>query len=199
MSQPKPQIDPAIVVQGKPQIRRCNWLGCSEEGEFKAPVSRDNLRQYQYFCLDHIRQFNKAWNYFEGWSREEIEAYQRADLYWHRRTWRPADRAAFTRAWREAIINERIDDPFRFMDGEGGGRGAGGRSDEERANALPDEHKAEIILKLKPGADHDQIKRRFKEEVKVHHPDANGGDKEAEERLRLVIWAYRLLTEKKDD
>ncbi len=176
-------------------MRLCSWAGCMQEGEFKAPVSRDNLRHYQYFCLDHIRQFNKAWNYFEGWSREEIEAYQRADLYWHRRTWRPSDRQAFTRAWREAIVNERIDDPFQFVDGEDG-RG-GGRSDEERANSLPDERKAEIILKLDPGASEEEIKRHFKEEVKTHHPDANGGDKEAEERLRLVIWAYRLLTEKK--
>jgi hypothetical protein len=193
MSQPKPQIDPALVVQDAPDVRLCSWAGCHEEGTFKAPVSRDNLRQYQYFCLDHVRQFNKAWNYFEGWSREEIEAYQRADLYWHRRTWRPADRIAFTRAWREAILNERIDDPFRFVDDEDGAA----RTDEERANALPDEHKAEIILKLKPGAPEDEIKRRFKAEVKAHHPDANGGDKEAEERLRLVIWAYRLLMEKK--
>ena len=176
-------------------MRLCSWAGCMQEGEFKAPVSRDNLREYQYFCLDHIRQFNKAWNYFEGWSREEIEAYQRADLYWHRRTWRPSDRVAFTRAWREAIMNDRIDDPFRFVDGEEGG--GSGSSDEERANSLPDERKAEIILKLDPGASEEEIKRHFKEEVKTHHPDANGGDKEAEERLRLVIWAYRLLTEKK--
>ena len=74
---------------------------------------------------------------------------------------------------------------------------AGARSDEEHANSLPDERKAEIILKLDPGASEEEIKRHFKEEVKTHHPDANGGDKEAEERLRLVIWAYRLLTEKK--
>jgi DnaJ domain len=198
MSQAKRKIDPAPVDYREPDIRQCGWAGCAQEAEFKAPVSRENLRQYQYFCLDHIRQFNKAWNYFEGWSREEIEAYQRADLYWHRRTWRPADREAFTRAWREAVINERIDDPFRFVDGEDG-RGTGGRTDEERANALPDERKAEIILKLEPGASEEEMKRRFKEEVKVHHPDANGGDKDAEERLRLVIWAYHLLTDKKAD
>jgi len=198
MTQAKRKIDPAPVDYREPDIRQCGWAGCEQEAEFKAPLSRDNLRQYQYFCLDHIRQFNKAWNYFEGWSRDEIEAYQRADLYWHRRTWRPADREAFTRAWREAIINDRIDDPFSFVDGEEA-RAGSGRSDEERANALPDEHKAEIILKLEPGASEDDIKRHFKAEVKAHHPDANGGDKEAEERLRLVIWAYRLLTEKKAD
>ena len=198
MSQAKPQIDINSVAPVDTDTTRCSWAGCLEAGEFKAPLSRDNLRQYQYFCLEHIRQFNKAWNYFEGWSRDEIEAYQRADLYWHRRTWRPADREAFTRAWREAILNERIDDPFHFVDGDEAA-GANAKSDVERANSLPDERKAEIILKVEPGASEEHIKHRFKEEVKIHHPDANGGDKEAEERLRLVIWAYRLLSEKKQE
>ena len=60
MRQAKPQIDPGLVVRTEPDMRLCSWAGCMQEGEFKAPVSRDNLRQYQYFCLDHIRQFNKG-------------------------------------------------------------------------------------------------------------------------------------------
>ena len=47
---------------------------------------------------------------------------------------------------------------------------------------------------MKPDAGQAEIKSRFKAEVKLCHPDLNGGDKEAEERLRDVIWAYRHLT-----
>jgi DnaJ-class molecular chaperone len=38
-----------------------------------------------------------------------------------------------------------------------------------------------------------QIKARFKELVKRHHPDANGGDKRSENRLREIIQAYNYL------
>lgn len=198
MRQAKPQIDVEGIRAVEADVPMCSWAGCMEDGSFKAPLSPNQLREYQYFCLDHIREFNKAWNYFEGWSRDEIEAYQRADLYWHRRTWKTSDREAFTRAWREAILEDRLNDPFHFM-GDDKSSGDSARTDEERANALPDQRKAEIILKLEPGATEEHIKRRFKEEVKVHHPDANGGDKDAEERLRLVIWAYRLLSDKKPE
>ena len=38
-----------------------------------------------------------------------------------------------------------------------------------------------------------EIKVRFKELVKRHHPDANGGDRSSEERLREIIQAYNYL------
>jgi len=38
-----------------------------------------------------------------------------------------------------------------------------------------------------------EVKARYKELVKRHHPDTNGGDKEAEERLKLINQAYTTL------
>jgi curved DNA-binding protein CbpA len=38
-----------------------------------------------------------------------------------------------------------------------------------------------------------EIKARFKELVKRHHPDTHGGDRSFEERLRAVIQAYNYL------
>jgi DnaJ-class molecular chaperone len=38
-----------------------------------------------------------------------------------------------------------------------------------------------------------EIKARFKELVKRHHPDANGGDRGAEDKLREIIQAYNYL------
>ncbi len=37
------------------------------------------------------------------------------------------------------------------------------------------------------------LKARYKELVKQHHPDANGGDKLAEERLKEINEAYSTL------
>jgi curved DNA-binding protein CbpA len=36
----------------------------------------------------------------------------------------------------------------------------------------------------------DDVKTRYKELAKRHHPDANGGDRAAEERLKSINLAY---------
>jgi hypothetical protein len=171
----------------------CAWPGCTEAGEHRAPLSHRQINEYQYFCLDHIRDFNKSWNYFEGWNQDEIEAYQQADLSWHRQTWRPDIHMLKSRAFREAFLNDSFKDPFGFARDEQAAGGAKAPPPQD-TGTLAEEHRALDILELKRGADHATIKRRFKEEVKACHPDLNGGDKEAEERLRDVIWAYRRLT-----
>ncbi len=48
-------------------------------------------------------------------------------------------------------------------------------------------------LQLEPSATLNEIKARYKELVKRFHPDANGGDRGAEERLKQVIKAYGVL------
>jgi len=183
--------------QSGPAAHACAWTGCTEPGVHRAPLNRNQLREYQYFCLEHIRDFNRSWNFFEGWKQDEIEAYQHADLSWHRPTWKPGDREVKSQAWREAFFAERFNDRFGFTREEAGERGEapGGRreSREERAEAA-ENRRAYAVLGLEPGADESEIKRRFKAEVKLCHPDLNDGDREAEERLRLVIWAYRHLT-----
>ena len=41
----------------------CNHPNCTEEGVYKAPLDYDNLGNYQWFCIEHIKEFNKKWNY----------------------------------------------------------------------------------------------------------------------------------------
>ena len=65
----------------------CGWPDCCQNGEFKAPVSRNQLREYQWFCLEHIRIYNSRWNYFEGMSDLDVEAAVRSDTTWNRPTW----------------------------------------------------------------------------------------------------------------
>lgn len=181
--------------QEEPQAQPCAWPGCTEAGLHRAPLSRSRLREYQFFCLEHIRDFNKSWNYFEGWNRDEIEHYQHEDLVWHRPTWRLGTRAVNERAWADAIFHERIKDSFGFTaDDTATGSANTGTTGQQDQSSLSEDRRAYAILRLEQGCDTATVKRRFKEEVKLCHPDVNGGDKEAEERLRLVIWAYRHLT-----
>jgi hypothetical protein len=49
------------------------------------------------------------------------------------------------------------------------------------------------MLELAPPVTWDQIKAQYKGLAKRLHPDANGGDKAAEERLKLINQAYSAL------
>ena len=44
--------------------------------------------QYYLFCLEHVRQFNASYNYFDGMSNAEVEAYQKDSVIGHRPTWK---------------------------------------------------------------------------------------------------------------
>ena len=69
-----------------------------------------------------------------------------------------------------------------------------GRGAAEPARRLkPLERKSLDALGLPESADRAQIKSRFKALVKLHHPDANGGDKRSENKLREIIQAYNYL------
>jgi hypothetical protein len=62
-----------------------------------------------------------------------------------------------------------------------------------RRQLKPLERKALKTLDLGDDATREDIKTRFKELVKVHHPDANGGDSRSEEKLREILQAYNYL------
>jgi len=64
----------------------CGWKNCTESGKFKAPLEKDNSKNYKWLCKEHIKLFNKNWNYFEGMSQKEIENFLKSDLTWHRPT-----------------------------------------------------------------------------------------------------------------
>jgi DnaJ-class molecular chaperone len=55
------------------------------------------------------------------------------------------------------------------------------------------ERRALDTLGLELDASRADIKTRFKQLVKRHHPDANGGDRTSEDRLREIIQAYNYL------
>ena len=64
----------------------CDWENCNETGVYKAPVEKDNSKKYRLLCLNHIKIFNKNWNYFENMSDQEIEFFIKSDLTWHKST-----------------------------------------------------------------------------------------------------------------
>ena len=177
--------------QEQPQHeRRCEASGCAEAGVHKAPRSRAELRNYYWFCLDHVREYNKAWNYFAGLSDDEVELILQRDTTWDRPTWPLGSRFLHRRS---RLTDEQIRDAFRAFE-NGGGRRT--ESDQETPQFRPMnamQRKALQVLDLDFPVTLDRIKARYKQLVKTHHPDANGGDRAAEERLKYINDAYTTL------
>jgi hypothetical protein len=176
------------VVRAEAPI--CQWRGCSAAGVHRAPRGRGREGQYYLLCLDHVRQFNASYNYFEGMSNADIEAYQKDSVTGHRPTWK-AGANSWAHGTRHGMgeaghFSRRFADPHGFF-------WRGGSSDAPRRTLKPLERKSLEALDLTATAARDEIKARFKQLVKRHHPDANGGDKRSEDKLREIIQAYNYL------
>jgi curved DNA-binding protein CbpA len=169
-----------------PEHRGCDIPGCAAAGEYRAPQSRERLDEFRWFCLNHVREYNSSWNYCSGMSEKQIEREIRLDTVWRRPTWplgagEAAARRRFEAAWHAH--------GYGFRDDREGG--ADGRAEEMR-HATP-QQKALRCMELVPPVSLTQLKARYKELVKQFHPDANGGDKSAEERLKDINDAYTTL------
>lgn len=175
----------------------CQWDGCQEKGAHRAPVGRHAEGAFFFFCFEHVKEYNKGYNYFSGLSDTEVARYQKEAVTGHRPTWTMGVNGAAkasplhsTNRSGSASAQARIKDPFGFVQQR---RSGPGRSNPAQRKLKTLEAKAFDTMGLAAGATADDIKRRYKELVKKHHPDANGGDRASEERFRAVVQAYQLL------
>jgi len=190
------RISPERPAVEKGSPRRCEWNGCAELGGYRAPKGRMREGQYHNFCLDHVREYNKGYNYFAGMRDDDIMAYQRSAATGHRPTWKmgvdkgkPAPETDFG-AWEEAFSG-----PFGMF-ADGGGSRTHPRGPEAGPRQRPVNNlarKSLAALDLEGGETAAEIKARYKSLVKLLHPDANGGDRSSEDRLRQIIQAYHYL------
>ena len=68
---------------------RCSVRGCQEPGEFRAPLTAsdfDGPGTWRWLCLDHVREHNTKYNFFEGMTSDEIEKAQSPIAGWDRAT-----------------------------------------------------------------------------------------------------------------
>ncbi len=186
----KPDQDRSLRSQHPP----CEWPGCTGAAAHRAPKGRGREKDYWQFCLAHAREYNQSYNFFAGMSTDDIARYQRDALVGHRPTWKmgmnggkPTGRS---RAARFGPAFESSNDPFGLF---GDAKKADHLRRREARVIHNAERKALDALGLEGAATTVQIKLRFKELVKRHHPDANGGDRSTEERLREIIQAYNYL------
>jgi hypothetical protein len=176
--------------------RPCAVDGCPEAGEFRAPGERQGQSgdgpSWRWLCLEHVREFNQRYNYFNGMSTEEIEAAQRPYAGWERET--------------RAFSSNAASPPPRWSDFTDPLDAIGAKFRERKKRAAeadrqrkdgkfvsPADRQALDLMGLDLDADRKALRARYTELVRRYHPDHNGGDRAHEKALQDVISAYSQL------
>jgi hypothetical protein len=179
------------------ELPACEWPGCDGPATHRAPKGRLRASEYWRFCLEHVREYNNSYNFFAGMSDDAIAKYQKEDITGHRPTWKMGSvgsRGGDTRGGSGSRASGwAADDPFALFGEMGASRPGHARPATEGRKILNAQRRALDALGLEADAKRVDIKARFKVLVKRHHPDANGGDRGSEERLREIIQAYNYL------
>lgn len=195
--------------EAKPEVEAppCAWEGCDQPGIYKAPKGRRFEGEYHHFCLEHVRHYNTAFNFFQGMNADDIErSVNESASTAGRPSWGLGSKPGATgrlhpngpkmyRAPRPDDQARRYNDPLhvfaRYQRSQARTPGA------ERERKLHElDRRALETLGIPGNAKSPEIKKAYKALVKIHHPDANGGDKSSEERLRAIIAAYTHLKAK---
>ena len=182
------RVKPAQKQAPRAKHAPCSIPKCDSPGEFRAPMGRMREGQYLCFCLEHVKEYNASYNYFNGMSDEAVANYQREAIVGHRPTWTMGVNRA-GKNFREDTVN-----PAGYSDPFGNFRSPHHRQPEKtKVRYGLAAMKALTTLGLDETADSVAIKTRYKELVKRLHPDANGGDRSTEDQLREIIQAYNYL------
>ena len=161
----------------------CDWNNCSNVGEYKAPVEKDNSKRFRLLCLAHVKEFNKNWNYFKGMDDEQVFDFLKSDMTWHK----PTQSFSSSDNFFKVLWNNTLKDEFDKTKL----RGEYNHMNQFKFDA--NDIKAFSILGASVGQKWEQIQDQFKTLVKKFHPDINLGNKEYEEKLKLITLAYTQL------
>lgn len=159
----------------------CHVHGCRNPGEYKAPKSRSELHEYNWFCLDHIREHNQKWDYFAGLEPDDIEHFVKDAVTGHRPTWNRESRLRDpARQLHEAL--------YEFL--------SGSKKPEKPLPPLSAKvRKALALMDIEYPYTAKGLKMQYRSMVKKHHPDVNKGDKKSEELFKQITAAYHHLAE----
>ena len=161
----------------------CDWNNCNNIGQYRAPIERDNSKKYRLFCLKHIKEFNKNWNYFEKMNDAEILEFIKSDMTWHKPTQNfSAQDNFFKILWNNALKEDLNKNGFDKN-----------HAKIAQLNFTNKDLKAFDILGLDVTINWENIRSKFKKLVKKFHPDMNSGNRKFEEKLKVITLAYTQL------
>ena len=160
----------------------CDWDNCTKLGIYRAPVEKDNSRNYRLLCIDHIKIFNKKWNYFENMNDSEIEFFVKSDLTWHKSTKSFGSSENFF----NILWNNALEDKLNIFKSTN-------FSNYKKSKLSQTDKDALEVMELNYSAKWEEIQKKFKSLVKKYHPDKNQGNKKFEDKLKKITLAYSQL------
>ena len=170
-----------FAPQNAGEFHQCDAPGCKERGEFRAPKNK-NLKEYYWFCLKHVQEYNERWNYYDGTEPDEEEP-------------------EFSRRFRGFSSKIRYSFGFNFEEEFQSGKYNFSHFDYADALYTRQEREYLEILELSPQDDLsvEIIKKQYKKLVKLYHPDLNNNNPEKEEQFKLLNNAYNHLLKRVND
>ena len=165
------------------KIRLCQEKDCFNEGEYEAPKSPNSKEKY-FFCLYHIKIYNKRWNYFAGKSQKQIYDFQKNDFFDGRPT-RPFSYGYDTKIkfdFEYSLDHEKI----KFKKKNKSFFNSNKKSNSKVQEALK-------IFSLSDDFSEKTLKKRYKELVKKYHPDLNRSFLKKDSKIKEINNAYNFL------
>ena len=179
----------------------CEWDGCDKSGVHRAPKSQREGGGFHNFCMAHVRKYNQSFNFFAEEKEDELsqnmrKAAQTGERPTQRMGTNPNSKAKPQSKRPRDYSGKQFNDPHHlFARLAARQHGVDPKKKREKRLTTADRQAFEVLgfEGSKPTA---EIKAAYKSLVKLHHPDANGGDRGSEDRLRAIITAYTHLKQK---
>ncbi len=167
----------------------CDMPYCPSEGTFRAPKDR-SLSDHYWFCQDHITEYNRAWNFFDGMNQREVEEHILNSMFGDRPTWRfdsdgMAEENLRRQAWEFHGTGQADEQSSRAWQEY--------QSNSNKVHHDSAEFEALAIFGLEPPVTLETIKKRYKDLAKKHHPDLNRGCVKSENILKRINMSYTVL------
>lgn len=176
--------------RAKPVGPPCHWDGCEEVAQHRAPIGQEAEGRFFMFCASHVKEYNSGYNYVSALSRPDIARYQRDAAAGARKSLgnsseqpKEAPLPSVERSGSAKTINARKKVQQREMQ----------KIELQKRKLRVLEAKAFETLGLSEDATPEEIRARYKERLKMLHPDANKGSRQSEDQLRASIDAYKIL------
>ena len=187
-------------AQAREEAAMCEWPECKNKGPHRAPKGRENDKEYWHFCLNHVREYNQSYNFFQGMNAGRGRALPEgcadrpsSDLEDGRQHRAKKGKGSPRPIWKAPPIRSACSASSTAAAAGGPARARGAEAKAETRKVFNAERKALQVMGLGSDATLETVKAKYKALVKQHHPDANGGDRSTEDRLIEIIKAYNYL------
>ena len=163
-----------FAPQNEGRFHPCDFKGCNKKGEYRAPKDK-TLKEYYWFCLEHVAEYNAKWNYYEN-EDETIGESLKHKMHF----------GGFSSKIKYQFGYDFIDELGNYFTFD---------NTHPYFNAY-DRQCAETLNISLEGLTLETLKKQYKKLARKYHPDMNAGDKSCEEKFKKITTAYHSLASK---